>query len=62
MANFIDNLDQVPEFAEPVLKDTASQRGAATGTYSFVVTFTFDPAAARTNKEAAQPPAEEAAG
>lgn len=42
VANFIENLDKVPEFQEPVLKDT-SQRGEV---YSFVVEFgySFSPA------------------
>jgi type IV pilus assembly protein PilN len=37
VANFIDNLDSVPEFAEPVLKDTRQQRGV----YSFTITFNY---------------------
>ena len=37
VANFIDNLDAVPEFAEPVLKDTRQQRGV----YSFTITFNY---------------------
>jgi len=37
VAAFIENLDRVPEFQEPVLKDT-SQRGRA---YNFVITFNF---------------------
>jgi type IV pilus assembly protein PilN len=57
VANLIDNLDDVPEFAEPVLKDAAWRNGL----YSFVVEFTFDPAAARTNKQAGEP-VEQAAG
>ena len=42
VANFIENLDRVPEFQEPILKDT-SQRGQV---YSFVVEFgySFSPA------------------
>ena len=44
--NFIDNLDQVEEFAEPVLKDMTFRKGV----YNFVVTFTFDPSAAKTNQ------------
>ncbi len=64
VANLLDNLDQVEEFAEPVLKDAASRRGrGSAGTYNFVVTFTFDPSAAKTNKNVGEPPAtEEAAG
>ncbi|MFQ5526661.1 MAG: PilN domain-containing protein [Thermoanaerobaculia bacterium] len=37
VANFLENLDRVPEFQEPVLQDT-SQSGQ---TYSFVVRFNF---------------------
>jgi type IV pilus assembly protein PilN len=37
VANFIENLDQVAEFQEPILRDT-SQRGQV---YGFVVTFNF---------------------
>lgn len=38
VANFIENLDKVPEFQEPILKDTA-QQGAV---YSFVITLSFN--------------------
>ncbi|NNC39546.1 MAG: PilN domain-containing protein, partial [Acidimicrobiia bacterium] len=37
VANFLENLDRVPEFQEPVLQD-ASQTGQ---TYSFVIRFSF---------------------
>ncbi len=37
VANFLENLDRVPEFQEPVLQD-ASQAGQ---TYSFVIRFSF---------------------
>lgn len=37
VANFLENLDRVPEFQEPVLEDT-SQTGQ---TYSFVIRFSF---------------------
>lgn len=37
VANFIENLDRVPEFQEPVLRDT-SQRGEV---YTFVVVFNY---------------------
>lgn len=37
VANFLENLDRVPEFQEPVLQDT-SQTGQ---TYTFVVRFNF---------------------
>jgi type IV pilus assembly protein PilN len=38
VANFIENLDKVPEFEEPVLKDTQEQVG---GIYKFVITFNY---------------------
>lgn len=38
VANFIENLDKVPEFEEPVLKDTQEQAG---GIYKFVITFNY---------------------
>jgi Tfp pilus assembly protein PilN len=38
VANFIENLDKVPEFKEPVLKDTTQQ---AAGVYKFLVTFDY---------------------
>lgn len=37
VANFIDNLDAVPEFQEPVLKDTQQRRGV----YSFNINFNY---------------------
>jgi len=59
VANFLDNLDHVPEFAEPVLRDITLRRDL----YNFAVNFTFDPSAAQINKEAGAPPtSEEAAG
>ena len=38
VANFIENLDKVPEFEEPTLKDTSQQGG---GVYKFVITFNY---------------------
>jgi type IV pilus assembly protein PilN len=38
VANFMDNLDKVPEFKEPVLKDTSAQ---GNGVYKFYVTFDY---------------------
>jgi type IV pilus assembly protein PilN len=38
VANFIDNLDKVPEFDEPTLKSTEAQAG---GVYKFVVNLNF---------------------
>jgi type IV pilus assembly protein PilN len=45
VANFIENLDKVPEFEEPTLKDTSQQGG---GVYKFVISFnySFSPAKA----------------
>lgn len=50
VANFIENLDRVPEFQEPILRDT-SQRGQI---YTFVVAFNY------TYQAPQQEPAEEA--
>jgi Tfp pilus assembly protein PilN len=38
VASFIENLDDVPEFEEPVLKDTTEQPG---GIYKFVINFNY---------------------
>jgi type IV pilus assembly protein PilN len=38
VANFIENLDKVPEFEEPTLKDTSEQAG---GVYKFVIIFNY---------------------
>jgi Tfp pilus assembly protein PilN len=38
VANFIENLDKVPEFEEPTLKDTAEQSG---GVYKFAIEFRY---------------------
>lgn len=38
VANFIENLDKVPEFEEPTLKDTQEQQG---GVYKFVINFSY---------------------
>jgi type IV pilus assembly protein PilN len=38
VANFIENLDKVPEFEEPTLKDATQQGG---GVYKFVITFNY---------------------
>jgi type IV pilus assembly protein PilN len=63
VANFIDNLDQVDGFSEPVLRDTSQRRGSTNSSnqsYSFSVNFSYDPAAFRADQE---PPAStEAAG
>jgi type IV pilus assembly protein PilN len=38
IANFIENLDKVPEFDEPTLKDTTEQSG---GVYKFAIEFKY---------------------
>jgi Tfp pilus assembly protein PilN len=38
VANFIENLDKVPEFDEPILKSTEEQTG---GIYKFVIDFNY---------------------
>jgi type IV pilus assembly protein PilN len=38
VANFIENLDKVPEFEEPTLRDTSEQAG---GVYKFVIVFNY---------------------
>jgi len=38
VANFIENLDKVPEFDEPTLQDTQEQPG---GVYKFTINFTY---------------------
>jgi len=38
VANFIENLDKVPEFEEPTLQDTTAQTG---GVYKFVINFPY---------------------
>jgi type IV pilus assembly protein PilN len=52
VANFIENLDKVPEFEEPTLKDTTQQGG---GVYKFVISFnySFSPAKAETEEAGA---------
>ena|SRR5436305_834090 len=54
VANFIENLDKVPEFEEPTLKDTSEQQG---GVYKFVVDFnySFAPLAKEDAKKGAPP-------
>jgi type IV pilus assembly protein PilN len=61
VANFIDNLDQVDAFNEPVLRDTAQRRsrGAAPEVFNFSISFGFDPSAVKT---ATPEPDAEAAG
>jgi type IV pilus assembly protein PilN len=49
VANFMDNLDKVPEFKEPVLKDTAQ----AGGVYRFLITFDYSFAPPKKPEEAA---------
>jgi type IV pilus assembly protein PilN len=38
VANFIENLDKVPEFGEPTLKDTQEQTG---GVYKFIINLNY---------------------
>ena len=45
VANFIENLDKVPEFEEPTLKDTTQQGG---GVYKFVISFNYSFSPAKT--------------
>ena len=56
VANFIENLDKVPEFEEPTLKDTTEQSG---GVYKFSIDFkySFAPPAPPAGEEGAAPPA-----
>jgi len=62
VANFIDNLDQVDAFAEPVLRDAAQRRrrGSSGEVFNFVINFSFDASAIKTAGE--PQPAAEAAG
>jgi type IV pilus assembly protein PilN len=48
VANFMDNLDKVPEFREPVLKETTAQPN---GVYKFFVTFDYSFAPAKKPEE-----------
>jgi Tfp pilus assembly protein PilN len=54
VANFIENLDKVPEFEEPTLKETAEQTG---GVYKFAIEFkySFAPPAPEGGAEGAAP-------
>jgi len=60
VANFIENLDKVPEFEEPTLKDTTEQSG---GVYKFSIEFkySFAPPPPPAGEEGAAPPAATAA-
>jgi Tfp pilus assembly protein PilN len=44
VANFMDNLDKVPEFREPVLRDTTAQ---GNGVYKFFISFDYSFAPAK---------------
>jgi len=52
VANLIENLDKMPEFEEPTLKETQEQQG---GVYKFVINFnySFAPKADKTSKSGA---------
>jgi type IV pilus assembly protein PilN len=52
VANFMDNLDKVPEFKEPVLKDTSAQ---GNGVYKFFVTFDYSFAPPKKPEEGGAP-------
>jgi Tfp pilus assembly protein PilN len=47
VANFMDNLDKVPEFREPVLKDTSAMGG---NVYKFLITFDYSFAPKKTDE------------
>ncbi len=54
VANFIENLDRVPEFQEPILRDTAQQEQI----YTFVIAFNYSyaaPPAAEAGEDPAVP-------
>jgi Tfp pilus assembly protein PilN len=60
VANFLENLDRVPEFTEPILRDT-EKRGPV---YGFSISFAYQPAPLATPAapaagaaESGQPPA-----
>ena len=54
VANFIENLDKVPEFDEPILKSTEQQAGNAqtVGIYKFVINFHYSFATHAKDKDA----------
>jgi type IV pilus assembly protein PilN len=52
VANFMDNLDKVPEFKEPVLKDTNAM---GNGVYKFAVTFDYSFAPPKKPQEGGAP-------
>jgi type IV pilus assembly protein PilN len=54
VANFIENLDKVPEFGEPTLKDTQEQAG---GVYKFVINlnYSFTPKEDKSGKPGGPP-------
>jgi type IV pilus assembly protein PilN len=52
VANFMDNLDKVPEFKEPVLKDTSAQ---GNGVYKFFITFDYSFAPPKKPEEGGAP-------
>ncbi len=60
IANFIDNLDKVPEFEEPTLKDMTEQAG---GVYKYSIEFrySFAPPAPQGGTESTTAPADPAA-
>jgi type IV pilus assembly protein PilN len=54
VANFMDNLDKVPEFREPVLRETSAQ---SNGVYKFFITFDYSFAPAKKPGEGKAPAA-----
>jgi type IV pilus assembly protein PilN len=54
VANFIENLDKMPEFGEPTLKDTQEQAG---GVYKFVINlnYSFTPKEDKSGKAGGSP-------
>ena len=61
VANFIENLDKMPEFEEPTLKDAQEQSG---GVYKFLINFnySFAPKADKNSKSAPGKDAKDAKG
>jgi Tfp pilus assembly protein PilN len=52
VANYLENLDKVPEFKEPVLKDTSAQSNSV---YKFLITFDYSFAPKKVDETAGGP-------
>ena len=52
VANFMDNLDKVPEFREPVLRETSAQ---GNGVYKFFISFDYSFAAKKSEAAGGKP-------